>query len=128
MAILAERMNQSGGAGFATMMEIAENGLAQLQQQSSQAEARLEAARRLGPAIERYCEDLSELIGELAVQHASLMQDYDAIRLQVEELLNASKAGEFMVRGEMSALVQIPQTENGPTIRLYFIETTSNGP
>jgi hypothetical protein len=128
MAILAERMNQSGGAGFATMMEIAENGLAQLQQQSSQAEARLEAARRLGPAIERYCEDLSELIGEFAVQHASLMQDYDAIRLQVEELLNASKAGDFKVRGEMSALVQIPQTENGPTIRLYFIETTSDGP
>lgn len=128
MAILAGRMNQSGGAGFATMMEIAENGLAQYQQQLSQAEARLVAARQLGPAIERYCEDLSELIGEFAVQHASLMQDYDAIRLQVEELLNASKAGDFKVRGEMSALIQIPQTENGPTIRLYFIETTSNGP
>jgi len=110
------------------MMEIAENGLAQLQQQASQAEARLEAARRLGPAIERYCEDLSELIGEFAVQHASLMQDYEAISLRVEELLEASRDGAFKVRAEMSALIQIPQTENGPTIRIYFIEVDPNTP
>lgn len=128
MAILAGRMNQSGGAGFRTMMEIAENGLAQLQQQLSQAEARLDAARRLGPAIESYCQDLSELIGEFAVQHASLMLDYDAIRLRVEELHKASRDGAFKVRGEMSALIQIPQTENGPTIRIYFIEVASNDP
>jgi hypothetical protein len=128
MSVLAGRMNQSGGAGFATMMEIAENGLAQLQQQASQAEARLEAARRLGPAIERYCEDLSELIGEFAVQHASLMQDYEAISLRVEELLEASRDGAFKLRAEMSALIQIPQTENGPTIRIYFIEVDPNTP
>ncbi len=128
MATLASRMDQGGGAGFARMMEVAENGLAQLQQQLNQAEAKLAAARQLGPAIDRYCEDLSELIGEFATQHTSLMQDYDAISLRVEELLNASKDGVFKLRGEMSALVQIPQTENGPTIRIYFLEATSKVP
>lgn len=128
MATLASRMDQGGGAGFARMMEVAENGLAQLQQQLNQAEAKLAAARQLGPAIDRYCEDLSELIGEFATQQTSLMQDYDAISLRVEELLNASKDGVFKLRGEMSALVQIPQTENGPTIRIYFMEATSKVP
>jgi hypothetical protein len=119
---------QAGGAGFARMMEFAETGLAQLQQQLSQAEARLEAARRLGPAIELYCQDLSELIGKFAGQHASLMQDYEAISLRVEELLKASRDGAFKVRAEMSALIQIPQTENGPTVRIYFMKVASNGP
>ena len=126
MATLAARFDQGGGAGLARMMETAENGLAQLQQQLNQAESRLAAARQLGPAVDRYCDDLSELIGEFANQHSSLMQDYEAISLRVEELLDASKAGAFKVRGEMSAVIQVPQAENGPMLRIYFMEATSN--
>ena len=128
MATLAARMDQGGGAGLARMMAAAENGLAQLQRQLNQAESRLAAARQLGPAIDRYCDDLSELIGEFANQHASLMQDYAAISLRVEELLDASRTGAFKVRGEMSAVIQVPGAENGPTTRIYFLEATSNAP
>lgn len=125
IATLAERRRGDGGMGLARMMEVAENGLTRLQQQVRQAETKLNAARQLEPAIDRYCEDLTTMMAEFTQQHESLMQDYDVIGRQVEKLLDASKTDAFRIRGEMSASIPIPQAENGPTIQIYFVEAMS---
>jgi hypothetical protein len=125
MADLTARRNSSGGEGLARALAVAENGMAQLRQRLSQAEARMAVARRLGPAIDAYCADLAELMVDFDEQHESLMQDYDAIVLQVDELLDASKSGRFQLRCEMTATLQTPQAENGPSVRIHFIEASS---
>ena len=126
MATLVARAEAGGGALFARMLDSAQNGLAELQQELSHAETRLVAVRRLGPDIESYCEDLSELIDLFTEQHETLMQDYDAIEIRVNELLNASQSGHFRLRGEMSAVIEIPAAENGPSIRIHFVESSSH--
>ncbi len=128
MAPLIARRNLGDGAGVARMLDLFENGLAQQRQRLSQAETRLGIVRQFTPDIEQYCLDLSELIVEFTRQHESLIQDYDAIDVQLDELLNASKAGYFKVRGEMMTTIQTPQAENGPSIRIYFVEASSQGP
>ena len=68
---------------------------------------------------------MERLIEEFTSQHESLMQDLDAINQQVDELLNASLTQQFQLRAEMTALLKIPQADNGPSISVYFIEASS---
>lgn len=126
MAVIAARLEAGGGVGLARTLDAAEDALVQLQAKMRQAETRLQAVKRLEPDIDEYCVELKQLIDEFTEQHAGLLQDYDAISLKVEELLDASNAGAFQLRGEMSAVIQIPQAENGPSMRIRFIEASSN--
>ena len=103
----------------------AEESLSRRQQTLNQAETILSAARLLGPAIGNYCIDMERLIEEFTSQHESLMQDLDAINQQVDELLKASLTQQFQLRAEMTALLKIPQADNGPSISVYFIEASS---
>jgi hypothetical protein len=103
----------------------AEESLSRRQQTLNQAETILSAARQLGPAIGNYCIDMERLIKEFTSQHESLMQDLDAINQQVDQLLKASLTQQFQLRAEMTALLKIPQADNGPSIRVYFIEASS---
>lgn len=126
MAVIAAQIEAGGGVGLARTLDAAEDALVQLQAKMRQAETRLEAVKRLEPDIDEYCVELKQLIDEFTEQHASLLQDYDAISLKVEELLAASNSGVFQLRSEMSAVIPIPQAENGPTLRIRFIEASSH--
>ena len=103
----------------------AQDGLAQRQQRLNQAETILATVRQLGPSIARYCTDMESLIEEFTRQHEFLMQDFDAISQQVEGFLNASKNGDLQLKAQLTSTIEIPNTDNGPSLDVYFVETSS---
>ena len=82
-------------------------------------------ARRYKLAVDKFTTLMNSAITSVEEKIAFLMQDYDAIDTRVDEFLETAQQ-QFQVQCQLSGLVKTPGSDNGDTLRVYFLESMAD--
>ncbi len=88
-----------------------------------EAQLSLEQAKANKPLIEPFTRAMSNMGQEIANTQQALLQDYDYIKQQVDDLLK--DVMDVRIRCTLSGPVDLTNYDSGPKIVIYFLETTS---
>ncbi len=83
----------------------------------------LDSAIQYEPAVTKFTSLMNAATESVEKQIESLLQDYGKISTRVQEFLEAAHQGQFQVRCQLSGQVETPGSDNGDTLRVYFLES-----
>ena len=84
------------------------------------------AASLYAPAVSEFTTKMSQLVQDVDQQIAMLLQDYEAISPVVQAFEDAEQEGQFQVRSRLSGQVETSGSDNGESLSLHFIASSSD--
>ena len=97
--------------------------LTMLQNNVQTAEAAYNMASKYAPDVQKFKGKMDQLIRDVDLEIATLMQDHDNISDNIQAFADAEKQGQFQVQSQLSSRVETPGSDSGESLILYFIES-----
>ena len=121
--VIAENTDPSGNS----LINPANVAAIETQEANVQAaEANFNSAKQYEPKVEEFTHQMQQLVQDVEQHITLLLQDYEAISALVKAFEDAEQEGQFQVRSRLSGQVETSGSDNGESLSLHFIASSSD--